>query len=269
MMKNISLKLLLFFIGVSLIYSNSYSQITTKSKIETITIKTITLPSKDGLLITADYYKVEPSKNFALLCHQAGFSRGEYRETAPKLAYGGFSPQNYSGFSSLAIDQRSGNKVNGIINETAKRAKEKGLPTDYLDAKQDIEAAIDLAYAKNNNKPILLVGSSYSASLALLIGKNNNKVKAIAVFSPGEYLKGIDLANEIKDLNKPVFVTSAKDEIPSVKKLLRNVNPEFITLFEPKVSGFHGSKALWFSKEGHQEYWKAFNLWLTKHFTTH
>jgi len=188
------------------------------------------------------------------LCHQAGYSRGEYRETAPFLAL--------KGISCLAIDQRSGDQINNVVNETAKQAKEKGLPTDYLDAKQDIEKAIDLAYEKNNKQPIILVGSSYSASLALLIGAKNDKVKAIAVFSPGEYLKGITLSEEIKTLNKPVFITAAKNEIPSVKKLIKDIPLKYITLFEPNSKGFHGSKALWKKNEGHQAYQDAFNAWL-------
>jgi len=53
-----SLKSVILFICAVLICSNNFSQTTTKSKTETITIKTITFPLKDGLLITADYYKV-------------------------------------------------------------------------------------------------------------------------------------------------------------------------------------------------------------------
>ena len=68
--------------------------------------------------------------------------------------------------------------------ELVRQAKKKGLPTGYLDAKQDIESAVEYAFKKNHNKPIILIGSSYSASLALLIAKDSDKVKAVAVFSP-------------------------------------------------------------------------------------
>ena len=43
-----------------------------------------------------------------VLFHQAGWSRGEYREIAPKL--------NELGYICLAIDQRSGKGVNGVAN---------------------------------------------------------------------------------------------------------------------------------------------------------
>lgn len=136
--------------------------------------KTVTFPSNDGLSITADLYQIENPKAFILLCHQAGFSRGEYVDTAKKL--------NELGYSCIAIDQRSGKNANNITNETAKRAKEKGLATTYLDAKQDIEAAIDYSYKLNKNQSIIIVGSSYSASLVLLIASSNEKIKAIASF---------------------------------------------------------------------------------------
>jgi len=235
------------FISALFISLSGYSQLHNN-------IKTITFPSKDGLTITADLYTTVKSKDFIVLCHQAGFSRGEYINTAPIL--------QTMGYSALAIDQRSGNKVNGIINETHAEAKREGLATSYLDAKQDIEAAIDYAYKLNHNKPIILVGSSYSASLVLLIATTNNRVKAVAAFSPGEYLHGINLAESIKDLNKPCFVTSAKSEINQTAKVVRFVNKKYITQFKPNVTGIHGSKALWSTNSGHEVYWKAFKSFL-------
>src|SRR6185436_2534166 len=60
----------------------------------------MTLPSKDEVTITADWYPVNSESLTILLCHQNGFSRGEYTETAKKL--------NMLGFNCLAIDQRVG-----------------------------------------------------------------------------------------------------------------------------------------------------------------
>ncbi len=137
-----------------------------KKKTARKTFKTIHFPSKDGLRITADVYPVDQPKGLILLCHRSHCNRGEYRETAPKF--------NTLGFSCLAIDQRSGMKVFGVINETSALAKQKGLGTGYLDAKKDIEAAVSYAFIMNNNKPIIILGSSYSASLALLISKDTS-----------------------------------------------------------------------------------------------
>ena len=211
--------------------------------------------AKDSVLITADTYFLESAKATILLCHQAGFSRGEYIETALAL--------NAMGFSCLAIDQRSGKKVNGIVNQTAINANSKGMNVGYSGARQDIEAAIDYLYELNGNEPIILVGSSYSASLALWIaGERNKKVKAVAAFSPGEYLKGKKLAKLIKPLKIPVFITSSKREIGPVTKLLRHVKPEYFTHYKPKEKGIHGSRALWKTTTGNQGYWEAFKKFL-------
>ena len=218
--------------------------------------ETLQFKSKDGLLITADFYSVEHSKGLILLCHRSHCNRGEYKETAPKL--------NQLGYSCLAIDQRSGMKVFGVINETSALAKQKGLATGYLDAKQDIEAAVDYPYKLNNNAPVIILGSSYSAALALLVATETENVKAIIAFSPGEHLKGLKLAEEIKSLAKPIFVTGAKKEIDEVSEFFRCINSKNITLFRPKVDGFHGSKPLWESVKGHETFWIPLEQFLLK-----
>ncbi len=212
-------------------------------------MKKISFKSADGLLITADYYEVKNSKGFILLCHRSHCNRAEYRETAPKL--------NQLGYSCLAIDQRSGMKVFGEVNETKIRAKELGLPTGYLDAKIDVQSAVDKAYELNNNKEIIILGSSYSAALALLIAANSKKVKSVLAFSPAEYLKKTNLAEEICGIKIPIFATSAKTEIDDVINVLRFVDSEYITHFKPQVAGFHGSKTLWESVKGYDTYWRA------------
>lgn len=216
--------------------------------------KTITFPSKDGLPITADIYKAKDTSIRILLCHQAGYSRGEYIDTALELTK--------LGYSVMAIDQRSGNAVNNIKNETKLAASKKGLGVTYLDAKQDIEAAIDYIYKQNGGRKIILVGSSYSASLSLLIGVNNPKIKAVAAFSPGEYFKGININKSISTYKKTVFVTSSLSESKNVKILIDKIDPSFSTHFIPKVKGIHGSRALWKTTDGYKDYWSSFNSFL-------
>ena len=218
-------------------------------------VKTI-IYAKDSLPITADIYEVNNKRPTILLCHQAGFSRGEYKDTALELLK--------LGFSCMAIDQRSGKEANGVINETALAAKERNLSTNYLDAKQDIEAAIDYIYEMNGQQLIILVGSSYSATLAMLIGNKSSKVKAIVAFSPGEYYKNIDVKNAIKGLSKPTFVTSSKKESNALTELVSLIDSNYITHYKPIVDGIHGSRALWKSTNGNEAYWQAFNNFLMK-----
>ncbi len=210
--------------------------------------------SLDRLLITADLYEVENPKLTILLCHQAGYSRGEYIKTALQL--------NTLGYSCMAIDQRSGKGVNDIVNQTNARAKEKGLDTRYLDAHQDIESAIDYLYVRNENQPIVIVGSSYSATLVLLEGKENEKVKSVAAFSPGEYFDMINVNGTITGYKKPVYVTASNSETPNLTELVNGISSEYLTHYRPSEKGIHGSRALWKTTDGADGYWISFKEFL-------
>ena len=218
--------------------------------------ETIRFPSRDGLTITADLYRARRARAWILLCHQGFCNRGEYRPVAPRLAD--------LGYACLAIDQRSGMTIFGVKNETSALAKKRGLKTGYVDSRPDIEAAIQFITDQRAGVPLIVIGSSYSASLALLIGSDESQtgVQAVAAFSPDEYLKKIHLADSIRGLARPAFVTSAKKEIGAVTKVLRFVNPAVITRFRPRVEGLHGARSLWQTTAGHALYWAAFEAFL-------
>ena len=216
----------------------------------------INLFAPDSLMITADVYTTERDNPFILLCHQAGYSRGEYVNTVKELML--------MGYNCVAIDQRSGDKVNGVINETAKRAIEKGLPHEYLDAKKDILTAIEFTYLLNKKQPITIVGSSYSASLVMMLSVRNPKIAKVVAFSPGEYFKGVSIMENLAGFDKPIFVTGAKKEIPAIKKLTTLIVPDYLNLYEPSKESVHGSRALWFATPGYVATWKAFKAFLKK-----
>lgn len=214
---------------------------------------TLEFPSIDSLMITADQYHINKDSAIIVLCHQAGFSRGAYEEVAPKL--------NAMGYNCIAIDQRSGNEANGIINETNKRAVAAGKPTDYLSAKQDIIATINWA-KEYYKKDVILWGSSYSAALSLILAKENESVNTVLVFSPGEYLTGINVETSMNGLAKSSFLTSSKSEINQVIPFFDNVTANNKVHFKPTGDGVHGSRALWEETTGNAEYWAAVTAFL-------
>ncbi|MFT5646082.1 MAG: dienelactone hydrolase [Aureispira sp.] len=211
--------------------------------------------SLDSLLIDANYYAASPTAPSILLCHQARWNKYEYDSIAVVL--------QKKGYNCLATDQRSGGvmTLDGIqpINATYKRAIAAGLPTEYLDAEQDILAAINYLHHKTQG-PIIIWGSSYSSTLALYNGLNNDKVAAVISFSPGNYFsdqKG-SLIPLIAASTTPFFITSSKKEAKDIKALIQNkVLSKQQVQFIPTADGFHGSRALWASKTGNEEYWTA------------
>ncbi|MBL4754346.1 MAG: hypothetical protein JKY52_12230 [Flavobacteriales bacterium] len=217
--------------------------------------ETIKFPSGDELAITADLYVVDKTKPYILLCHQAGYSRGEYREIAVKL--------NELGFNCMAIDQRSGKEAKGIENETAKGAAKAKLGMTYADAEQDIIAGVDYLH-KIAGKPIIIWSSSYSAALVLKVGSKNKKVSAIISFSPGEYIQGSNITKAATGISQPLFATSSREEGAGVAKLLAGANGDNKVQFIPEGKGRHGSRALWTESKGNAEYWTALKAFLSK-----
>ncbi len=212
---------------------------------------TIEYPSKDGLQITADFYEASGSDTFILLFHQAGWSRGEYKETAPKL--------NALGYSCLAVDQRSGSGINNIANQTSSRAKKAGKSTEFIDAFQDIEATI--AYIKKEYQPkkIIIWGSSYSSSLVLkYAGDYPNSIDAVLSFSPGEYFgKDNFIKNSASKITVPTFITSAKSEKKSWSAIHDAITTKTKVAYVPDTKGNHGSRALWNTFSDSDSYWAA------------
>ncbi len=212
--------------------------------------QTVTFTATDGVKVTADLYVSSTKKPYIILLHQAGYSRGEYREIAPRLVN--------LGYNCLAVDLRSGNEVNFVKNQTAIEAKNRNLPTEYINSQPDIKAAIDYVASKST-KPIILLGSSYSASLALIEATDNFKVKAVVVFSPGEYFDDTEFVKKsTQKLFVPTLALCSKAEFTDMEKLLSHVPKRHLNLFRPSSGqGVHGAKALWDSNSSSSEYWMA------------
>ncbi|WP_378177995.1 alpha/beta hydrolase [Aquimarina sp. SS2-1] len=213
--------------------------------------KTIDFPSKDGLMITADVYEADNSNQFIILFHQAKWSRGEYLEIAPKLTK--------LGYNCLAVDQRSGLIINERLNHTAREAKKNDKKTGYIDAYQDVEAAI--AYVKETYNPekIIIWGSSYSSSLVLkYAGDHPNAIHGVVSFSPGEYFTPKNfITTSAANIKVPVFITSAKNEKKNWSDIYEAIPSDKKQYFLPATKGNHGSRALWETFSDHRSYWIA------------
>ena len=192
------------------------------------------------------------------MCHQARFNKFEYEGIAQRL--------NELGFNCIAIDQRSGGPIANMPNETTLAAIEAGKPTDFLDAEQDIVASVNYA-AERYNQPVILWGSSYSSTLVLYVGIEHDSVSAVVSFSPGNYFveeRG-SLIESLADFDKPLFVTSSKQEATGITALISEMELNKNQVhFEPEGNGHHGSRALWNHQDGGEEYWSAVESFLDR-----
>jgi len=213
--------------------------------------------SADGLELRADLYLPHPdSYPLVILFHMAGSSRGEYRSIAPGL--------NRLGYNALAVDLRSGGSSAGVVNESARRAREDGLPASYLDALPDMVAALACARERFARGRVILWGSSYSASLALkMAGDEPACCDAVLAFSPGEYFYPRDLvASSARSIRVPTFVTSSRAEAGDWRPIFELIPIAVKTGFVPTAAGAHGSPALEPGADGAEEYWAAVRTFL-------
>ncbi len=229
----------LFSLSLSLGQSKDYQQ--------------VSFPSGDGLMLTADLYMPHPkTAPFILLFHQARWSRGEYREIAPKL--------NALGYNCLALDQRSGDAINDVKNASYALAVEQGKGTRYKDAKPDLEAAIARAKKYYATGKLIIWGSSYSSTLVLqLMGEQPEIADAALAFAPGDYFP-----IQAENISRPVFITSAKNEKDNWWSIYEKIPAEGKAYFLPETAGNHGSRALWSQFPDSGAYWEAVKNFLGK-----
>lgn len=215
----------------------------------------INLKASDGVIVHGNYYRATHPKGLILLFHQAGSSKDEYAAIAPRLVE--------AGYSALAIDQRSGGDLFGP-NETAAGL---GRKADYLEAKQDLEAA--LAWGQQQKLPVLIWGSSYSSSLVFLVAAEHSDVKAVLAFSPGEYFDNKSLVRDAAShVTAPIYVTSADtdEEIEAARSILA-ASPSSLKLqYVPRTGGVHGSSTLIEARDpkGAGDNWKALLAFLKR-----
>lgn len=225
--------------------------------------KGVDFPTAGGIQAHAEIHTPEKKRStLIILFHQAGWSRGEYREIAPKLVK--------LGYQVMAVDQRSGDAVNGVPNETHRRARKKKLGTGYLDAYADMEAALRYARQKLKPRRIIVWGSSYSASLVFrLAAEHPNDVAALFSFSPGEYFGAQHDAAYVQgfaaSVESPVFVTSSKAERDKAKAIFDAVRVNQKILFTPASLGQHGARALWQRWNDSDVYWAAVKAFLKEY----
>ena len=143
---------------------------------------------RDSLSVVADVHHGSggPSAPTVLLFHQGGGSaRGEYRNITPRLLR--------DGYNVVAPDIRGGGDRFGAPSRAA--------PTDstftYCAALGEVDAAVNLARTEGFTGPLVLWGSSYTATLALQVAaRRSAEIRAVLAFSPatGEPMRGCEPA---------------------------------------------------------------------------
>lgn len=210
----------------------------------------LTIEAPDSVKIAANEYKIDDTSPIIVLCHQAQFNKFEYDGIAQRL--------NEMGFNCIAIDQRSGGPIGSTQNLTNLDAQKAGKAVSYLDAQQDITAAVNFT-AERYQQEVILWGSSYSSTLVLWESLKNENIRAVVSFSPGDYFEELgSLTDQLPQLSIPFFITSGGWEAEATTQLLSKTELGANQIqFIPEGDGHHGSRALWPNQSGGEEYWEA------------
>jgi pimeloyl-ACP methyl ester carboxylesterase len=236
--------------------------------------ETVTRKMRDGVVMTADHYAVQaydaataagtgetggaegPRRPWGIVValHQQQGSRGEFRGVAPEL--------NRLGLEVLAVDLRCGKRF-VVENETAKAYQtathREATPADAYD---DIDVAVRWARELVPGGRVVLFGSASSASLALVYAaREKDAVDAVFAFSPGEYVHGWDVYEEVAGIQVPVYVTCGpgSKEAGWARGTVSGIDKKLVTAFYPPrgMEALHGvSTLLAGDAENRERQWK-------------
>jgi dienelactone hydrolase len=220
----------------------------TGAPIAPIAARPTTLQADDGVTVTSDVYTpVSARVGCVLLMHQSGGSRGEYRVIGPQLAA--------HGWLALAADLRFGrqDRSTGIPNETGQRV---GTPAilDRNDAearralvrasRADVEASLAHLTAAGC-RDVVLWGSSATTIQALQRAKDDPRIRAAILFSPGEYLRDDPEAMRTiaRQLRRPILVVHGREEAELALPVAEAI-PAALRTVHASDLGAHGSAIL-------------------------
>ncbi|WP_394748484.1 alpha/beta hydrolase [Spongiimicrobium salis] len=215
----------------------------------------IEFTTADNRVVVGNLYHIGADRPAILLCHQAEYNKYEYADIAPKL--------NEMGFNALAVDLSGGGTFAAHHNETVAKGTDLGNAIEnrrliFERVKQEMSTAFDYL-DKRYNQNVIIWGSSFSANYAIAITARLDNAKAAISFSG--LAKG--LTSVLSTFEKPLFMTSSKEEVPRVTALMEGIpTKENIVHFIPESKGGHGSSVLWNGQPYQEEYWTALKAFL-------
>ncbi|WP_189006212.1 alpha/beta hydrolase [Deinococcus roseus] len=220
----------------------------------------ISFKATDGFPVYATHYPNKTAKAVLLMFHQSGSNKAEYAPIAPEFVK--------LGFAALATDQRFGGPMFGESNQTIRANP--GLYS-FQQVMPDLEGAVLWARQKYPEKPIWLMGSSYTSALVFLVAARHPEVKAVLSFSPAEYL---DTDHSVRDAaktlkNTAVFLTGmhTSSEILACQHIYDVLPNSNKTMFIPYKLGIHAASILRpeMKQLGGTEVWSAVRAFVKQH----
>lgn len=203
--------------------------------------------SSDGAIVFANYMEAGESADapIVVLLHQAGSNgRGEYRTIAPEL--------RSLGMNVLVVDLRSGGEKFDFVNRAVQGIE--GAEYECCDDYADVEAAFSYLLRQDLKGPVFVLGSSYSAALAVqLSAQYRDRVAGFIALSPasGEPMAGCEPEQFLDQASAGMILR------PESEMTYDWIKSQFETFSENGVKGMivkdgvHGASMLVDERTGH------------------
>lgn len=238
---------------------------------------TLQRPLPDGIQLWADVYRLPVNANEAfeggkpvLVCmHMSASSRGEYGRLAAEMMALGVNVMSVdlrSGGPGHIADRKTGER-SGTMNETWRQARAAlGRDPTHIEAYPDVIAGVAWAKELFPYSRVGLVGSSYSASLALVYAAEfPSSVDVVAALSPGEYMQPWVIRDRAQSLTVPSYFTSGNTAAdmnqarPIAEGILDQTKVKAFWPEDAGIVGDHGSRTLHiFGQVNHDRQWREF-----------
>lgn len=217
--------------------------------------KPVTFTSEDGATLAGDLYLAGPEAPAVVLVHRLFGDRSEFAPLVELLRRG---DQRYT---VLAFDLRG----HGDSKEPEQDPKSK-KPARRDDSKAELRADVDAAIrhvleAGGGKAPgVVLVGSSFGATLVSLVAFERARVTALALVSPGASIRGVDIYRPYSEVrNLPTFIAAAKEDTVAREPLDALARMAQRGMVKRYPGARHAAQ---FLGQEHEQLWKDLQAWL-------
>ena len=136
-------------------------------------------------------------------------------------------------------------------------------------AEQDILASLEFLVGRLPDAPRVLIGCSYSASLALRVAgvSARGAVDAVVAFSPAEVFGSEGMTDtwvrdSVAELAAPVLILSARAEEDDWRAIFEAIPSSSKRSFSGEERGQHGMRALYEKMPESEAYWRELEAFL-------
>jgi pimeloyl-ACP methyl ester carboxylesterase len=169
--------------------------------------QSLSINTSDGVTLIGDLWTPAGStrRPLVVLLHMMGRTRAGYKSLPAQLLASGFAVAAYDlrGHGD-SCKTKSGTEINRKDFGSGDWAK---ISTDTSEVITALKS-----YPGVDAQSTALVGASIGANAAAIAARNDPRIKALVLLSPGQDYMGLNLVQVIPNLKRPVYIIASKED---------------------------------------------------------